>query len=120
MLLMTDSGALDAVDRLSHTTLHVTVKKGHLEIVEALLAANANANALNNFGWKASDLSTGWGHHHIAQILLSAEGKFQTGIIPFKRYSSIDGWRFREWDELDDHHTPNGGTRSGSVTRARL
>jgi hypothetical protein len=30
---------------------------------------------LNNFGWKASDLATEWGHHHVAQILLSTEGK---------------------------------------------
>ena len=76
--------------------------RGHLEVVEALLEAISDVNYLNNFGWKASDLAAEWGHHHIAQILLAAEAKTQTSIVPFKKYSQETDWRFREWDEEDE------------------
>ena len=62
-MLLISGASLDAVavDRLCHTALHIAAKNGHLEVAKALIAANANVNALNNFGWKASDLATEWG-----------------------------------------------------------
>jgi ankyrin repeat protein len=100
-LLLVSGGALDRVDRLCHTALQVAAKNGHLEVVEALPARGANVNAFNNFGWKASDLAREWGRSDIAQILLKAEGATQTSAIPLEKHSST-GWRFREWDEVDE------------------
>jgi ankyrin repeat protein len=91
-----------ADDRLCQTALHIAAKMGHLDVVEALLAANANVSALNDFGWRASELATEWGHHHVAQVLIAAEGKTQTSSGPFKGFVLTDDWRFREWDEDDE------------------
>ena len=65
-------GALDASERLGYTALQIAAMKGHLSVVEALIAADADVRAVNNFGWTASDLAAAWGHSEISQILMAA------------------------------------------------
>lgn len=90
-LLLTTKAAeeIDEVDPVGHfTSLHTAVQKGHLSIIQLLLAARANANTVNTQG--ATPLASAFvrGNFKVAQALLEVKASikvesFHQDILPF-------------------------------------
>ena len=56
----------------SHTALIKACEKGYLEIVKCLLAAGADKDKANSYGWTPLIRAAGGGHVEIVRLLLSA------------------------------------------------
>ena len=63
---------MDKVDIQGMTPLHCASRNGHLEVVQALLGAEADVNKASNSGWTPLNWALESNHHRVAAVLREA------------------------------------------------
>jgi uncharacterized protein len=108
---------VEARDRYGQTALMLASHAGHLEVVEILIAHQANLNITAKFGLSALMLALVAGHAEVARVLaiagadLSLQG---TGAPGFARKTAYDLAMERGMLDLSEVLKP---TREGSTPR---
>jgi len=64
---------------LKQTPLHIAASEGHLDIVNALIAAGAHVNVKDNWGMTPINLAADKGHLNIINALIDAEADLNIG-----------------------------------------
>lgn len=73
--LRLDPTAVSSEDDLDQTALHEAAEKGHVEMVQVLLAANAPLEAMNDVGNRTLHDAARVGHVEVVRLLVAARAR---------------------------------------------
>jgi len=93
--------------RTGATALHVAAAKGYLDVIDVLIRAGANINAVDNDGWTPLHAAAHWDKHDVIHFLLERNADFDAKNYAGQTALDVcDGLTYELLKEIKDKRPP--------------